>query len=112
MKICTFEGCERKYSAKGYCKVHNNILKKEGIVRPIGLVGGRVGKSETRFCSLEGCQKVHMAKGFCKSHWSQQHYNREVGFIRTRNPARSSLYGIIDCLGLVQRTRVLPKTLL
>lgn len=96
MKICTFEGCERKYSAKGYCKVHNNILKKEGVVREIGRVGASIKKHEIKFCSIEGCQRIHLAKGFCKSHWSQQHYNREVGFIRARVYGRS-LCSIFDC---------------
>lgn len=77
MKLCTFPGCERKYCASGYCKVHYNILKKEGAVRPIGFVGHSTRKPTIRLCSLEGCDRKHEAKGLCKKHWSQQHYNRQ-----------------------------------
>ncbi len=76
MKLCTFEGCERKYAAKGLCKVHNNILKKEGKLRPINDVGRRIGSREIRLCDIEGCGKKHQAKGLCQSHWSRQHYGR------------------------------------
>lgn len=29
-RTCTFEGCERKHLAKGYCKLHYQRLKKHG----------------------------------------------------------------------------------
>ena len=84
MKLCTFEGCGRKYSAKGYCKVHNNILSKEGVVRPIKACGAPIRLSP-RLCSIEGCGRKHEAKGYCKGHWSQQHYKRPLSNLAIRN---------------------------
>jgi hypothetical protein len=95
MKTCTFEGCERKYCAKGLCKVHNNILKKEGSLRPILVPCQKLTLRVTRFCSIEGCGKKHEAKGLCKYHWSKQYYNRPNGVLRQRNSSKEC--SVTDC---------------
>jgi hypothetical protein len=99
MRICTFEGCERKHGAKGLCKVHYNMWKIEGVVRPIGLAGGwkRGNRKEgiIRLCSIEGCGKKHEAKGLCKHHWSRQHYNRQNSIPRARNNGK--ICSVAEC---------------
>lgn len=97
MRLCSFEGCGRKYCCKGYCKVHNNILRKEGVLRTIGLPGVPIKRKQRklRLCEIEGCGKKHEAKGFCKSHWSKQHYNRLHTPSRQSNSGK--LCSVINC---------------
>lgn len=102
MKLCTFEGCERKHSAKGFCKVHYNMWKLDHPLHVIGAPGGRKKNEIIRLCNIEGCGKKHEAKGFCKQHWSKQHYkrlgNRQIKGANTcsvdgcKNPYRAKGY--------------------
>lgn len=97
MKICSFEGCGRKYCSKGYCKVHYGMLKKEVVLRPIGQPGRRKGSGTIRLCSIDGCGRKHEAKGFCKRHWSQQHYKRPFSDIQIREKNLNKLCSVNEC---------------
>ena len=66
MKNCSFEGCEREYYAKGYCKAHYTTWKKG---KPLHVIG--LKKSGIEICSFEGCDRKHLAKGWCKAHYNQ-----------------------------------------
>jgi hypothetical protein len=51
---CSVEGCERKHTAKGYCKSH---WKKFG--------------QNSKRCSMVDCNKSHEARGYCRSHYKK-----------------------------------------
>lgn len=95
MKTCTFEGCDRKYCALGFCKVHYNILKKEGKVRTIGLQGQRINYTPIRICTVPGCQKKHRAKGFCSGHWQQQKKKGSISHLRIHGIIK--ICSVSDC---------------
>lgn len=61
MRICIFEGCERKHDAHGYCSAHHRQMKRNGFVKPIQVV---------KFdCNIAGCDGAHKAKGYCAKHY-------------------------------------------
>lgn len=49
---CTYPGCDRPFSCKGYCSRHYRWFKNTG-----------------RVCSIEGCEQQHECKGYCKVHY-------------------------------------------
>lgn len=64
-KICSVEGCNKPYSAKGYCKMHYSRVLRNGDTEPL------VQLDHEETCSVEGCDKTYYAKGLCKNHYAQ-----------------------------------------
>jgi hypothetical protein len=66
MSKCKVRGCERKYYAKGFCKLHYGHQKKYGHTfdNPIY---GRLPEA----CEIAGCGKTPHAKGLCNRHYLQ-----------------------------------------
>jgi len=62
MRVCKVEGCDRKHSAKGYCKKHYNQIERFGETRPDYV---------PMKCKVDGCDKKHHAKGYCGKHYKQ-----------------------------------------
>ena len=59
---CSIEGCDRPYTAQGYCQKHYDYKKKTGEIKSI----------QKRFqvgCLISGCDGKHRAKGMCNKHW-------------------------------------------
>lgn len=84
MKICTFESCERKHHAKGFCKLHY----KQVIVSEI---------MKERKCSIEGCEKRVRQGYMCSMHESRLQRHGTVDVERTRT---NRLQPILDELDL------------
>jgi hypothetical protein len=56
------DGCGRKHTALGYCRLHYKRVKKHGEA------GGPSEWGVTRPCSVDGCDDRHYAKGLCQFH--------------------------------------------
>ena len=63
MRICTFDGCERKHEAHGLCRGHYRQTLKGVSLKPLRQRGA--------VCDFPGCEKPHEAKGLCRGHYSQ-----------------------------------------
>jgi len=72
MRLCSVEGCGKKYYAKGYCKKHYGRVLKHGSTQlPIKV-------KEPKICKVEGCNKPHEAKGYCSAHYSQMQRHGKI----------------------------------
>lgn len=71
-KKCSIENCNNKHSARGYCGMHYNLLKKQGklltLPRPENW-----GKHK---CSIENCKEKHYRMEFCLTHYGE-HYTKK-----------------------------------
>jgi len=75
MKVCSEEGCDKKYYAKSFCR--NHYYRKFRASR---------AKGRTVFfpekCQLEGCDEKHRSKGLCEKHYSKEYeamrYHRDL----------------------------------
>lgn len=76
MKVCSFEGCERKAVAKGLCFSHRRQQKEGKELTPIRQ---RKRPSTARHgCLFEGCSRPHKAKGLCEVHYRQNRLGKEL----------------------------------
>jgi len=64
-KICLIFGCKNKHDARGYCKKHYHIAKREGLI-------------PSKLCSIPGCNALHDAKGYCKKHYHDLAFNKRA----------------------------------
>lgn len=55
-EFCTFPGCNRPHSAKGYCRLHYHLAK----------IKGHLG---FRPCQVDGCKNSIYSKGICHAHY-------------------------------------------
>lgn len=60
MKICSVEWCNKKHSAKGYCKTHYNYWLLHGRPTP---------EKEYVGCDVDGCKNDYYSKGYCVKHY-------------------------------------------
>lgn len=65
MKICTFEGCHQRHTAKGYCQGHYDQWRRAQELKTLGI------PLPQRECDFIGCGKKHEAKGYCQGHYLQ-----------------------------------------
>lgn len=74
MKICSVEGCGKKYSANGGCRSHRARLKRYG-----SLTGVPKKKVKPKVkCSFDECESFQKAKGWCKKHYQYFEIDREI----------------------------------
>lgn len=66
MKQCQVEACERKYYAKGFCKLHYGHHKQYGRIWKDPKC-----KRQALICIVEGCNRKPRAKGYCTRHYFQ-----------------------------------------
>ena len=64
-RFCTYEGCERKRNAKGYCALHYSRTRN-GV--PLGAPLQRAPKHTYNPCSVDGCDRPRAALGLCRGH--------------------------------------------
>ena len=63
---CSYDGCEKRYYSRGYCRPHYERWKKNGSPEMV-----RVPRYD---CSIEGCPNPHAARGWCSKHWQRWRY--------------------------------------
>ena len=63
LTVCTFDGCDRPYEARGFCRSHATQLRRGRGLSP--LYTPRVS------CDFPGCEKPHVARGYCGGHARQ-----------------------------------------
>lgn len=87
MKICSVEGCGRKYHALGLCRQHwvrqrtfGRLHKIRGIEKPV--------------CSVEGCVNVSDIKGLCPTHYQRNHRYGRVEKVRSGKQRKHPLYSM------------------
>lgn len=73
MKVCSFEGCARKHSAKGLCRAHYQQFKRGVELTSLSEIRPQRGGTPARInfvCVVEGCLNTeHQAKGLCTLHY-------------------------------------------
>lgn len=60
-RVCSVDGCERKYESKGFCHKHYEHNRIYGNPGPLK-------KWTDAVCSVEGCDGKHKSKGYCAKH--------------------------------------------
>lgn len=63
--LCTFEGCEKRHLARGWCAMHYSRWRAHG--DPGALVRGKNAGA----CSVPGCGNPMRKRTWCASHYSQ-----------------------------------------
>lgn len=64
-RICSIEGCDKPYQARGWCQSHYARYMRHGDP----LAGRAPRDSFPDTCTIEGCDGKHEARGWCKRHW-------------------------------------------
>lgn len=72
MRVCSVDGCERSYSARGMCRLHYVRWTRTGDVV-------RSSQSFRGVCSVDGCVNPDRARGWCAKHYTRW---RRYGDIR------------------------------
>ena len=65
-KVCSVELCDRKSSARGWCKMHYKRWMRTK--DPLAIRPGRPSRKEVG-CNFDGCNNPHNAKGYCLTHY-------------------------------------------
>jgi len=67
-KICSVEGCERVFKAKGYCNLHHLRLLRKGDAGSASLLAN----PRPDLCCVSGCgNTANGSKGYCKMHYGR-----------------------------------------
>jgi hypothetical protein len=64
VKVCSVEGCGRKYVARGYCALH--YAQKHKAREFDGTI-----KERRSVCCIDGCNNKHWQHGYCKHHFNK-----------------------------------------
>ena len=64
---CTFEGCDRRHKAHGWCEAHWDQLKKGKPLTP--LLPKNSEKINGGPCAVDGCERKSVARGLCSTHY-------------------------------------------
>jgi len=63
--ICSLGGCDKKYWAKGFCKMHHSRWRAHGDPEKT-MFGNHDG-----VCVIIGCSNVRHSRGFCTKHYGR-----------------------------------------
>lgn len=83
-RVCSFEGCENPFVAKGLCKGHYHQWWRGKGLKPL--------KSRTPShlvptqCTFEGCERASDAKGMCSGHYQQHQKGQELRPLKVYQP--------------------------
>ena len=56
-EMCTIDGCNRKYQARGYCAMHYDRLRRHGDVGPVG----KIDRSSKGYTDKKGYRSIRLA---------------------------------------------------
>ena len=70
MRICTFEGCDRKHYAKGLCSGHNYQRRKGQKLKKLKEY------NKYKYCTWGNCKRPHFSRGLCRSHYFQKYIHK------------------------------------
>jgi hypothetical protein len=65
MRVCSVDGCDRKYDSHGLCHTHSRRLKNTGTVEP------RDSINKGKKCSVDGCDRDSHQTGRCGMHYAR-----------------------------------------
>jgi hypothetical protein len=77
-RTCTFEACDRKHHAKGYCHTHYMQLRANETLRPL--------RQPHAGCSFTDCPKPHHALGLCVGHHAQKRNGHPLRPLNAKRP--------------------------
>lgn len=66
-RTCSIEGCERKYYAFSYCRMHYRRWRATGDPGPVD----PIRNVDRNGCTVDGCDKPHKGKGYCRLHYQR-----------------------------------------
>ena len=72
-RLCSVEGCNRKYRCSGYCGMHYSRLRTSGQVGPAHSM-----QRKPQECEADGCEDKAKYFGLCNSHWYHSKRVKEV----------------------------------
>ena len=78
MKICTFNGCDKKHSAKGLCHGHR---KQQLLGRELSPL---LHQYKNPQCLVDFCDSPRYSRGLCTGHYSQQQRGKEFTELQQR----------------------------
>lgn len=86
-RICTVDGCDRKFYCKGFCRLHYGRWSRHGDpLRVIPHPGPQhVG------CMVDGCDQKHHAFGYCSTHAARLKKHGDPLVVGPRAPGRKRL---------------------
>lgn len=67
-RICTVEGCERSYTARGWCDAHYRRWKKNG---DPGLADLDAPPAKTQVCTVPECSRLRIVRLYCPLHYDR-----------------------------------------
>jgi hypothetical protein len=80
MRICKVTGCERGYTAKGYCSRHYQQFKKWGE----SLTAPPQPEEPEKRCSIPDCDKKSKSLGLCQRHYNKLYYHGDANHVNNR----------------------------
>lgn len=63
-RLCSVDGCTRKYRCMGYCGMHYSRLRTSGQVGPVDSM-----QRKPQECEADGCEERAKDSGLCRYHW-------------------------------------------
>lgn len=80
MRVCSFEGCDKKQKAKSLCAGHCSQLYRGKGLYPLGSIkkGPKPKPKEDRKCSFPNCEYKYKAASYCGPHYDQYRKTGEV----------------------------------
>lgn len=88
--MCSFEGCERRKVAKGFCMGH---WRQQSLQKPLTPL--RPLRPRGTSCKFDGCDRPLKALGLCGSHYSQSRKQGTLSPIRERPAVRVNREGYV-----------------
>jgi hypothetical protein len=68
VKLCSFEGCDRKHAANGLCDGHRGQAY-DG--KALTQLREKLPNGAHKTCTFDGCDRSNLARGLCSTHYAQ-----------------------------------------